>query len=796
MTPAPKVKENKNNRPGMGNKNRIRPAATIISISRPSPASISKPAHPILKFPSPISLARPAGVELKKWCFVNNVPMLQSGSPEAVATLMQGDIVTVRRQNVRVGGSQEVWAEVDFKGKSGWVQQAFLDDYVEEFPGHEVKIDHQTADPDDAQQYLDWEGETQYNMCGELCVAYIVGQPLVSVLEKWKNFPEKGSFSYSKSTIKVGTTANHLQDIFRAYDYTDAEFLEFTSAIQDQSLDKDGMRMAGRLKTHYLVALVRSNLKGNGELLDNRLVDSRKHWVVVNAVTHGGNRVEIYNPFHNRREIYSYSEFYNSCVGGAKLSGFWVKRKKPVPVRAVQGIVGSRTPAVKVQLGKLKPRGAEQYVTVEGATKHNLCGEFCVSYILTRSIDCALDHWKQQEPSLAELVTILKTYGYYNNDPLAGRGFTIKAVLNSWKEVQKELYNYHVGQDKGTGTVELRSMLEIYGYNTPGDLIDFKEGLKDKATGQYLLSPGRIKKMLETHFLIVGVGISNRTGELRKGMGPGIARHWEVLEEIHPTGRHYQSFHRGGNGGFVKLYNPFTNKHEEYSYRELTESMGEHALSWVGVWVKRDVRPLFTGPKLRMPDIEVPKGKPVRNPKPQARWPEPKLLGEIQKKIKQQPADRLDANRVIKQLRDSGWPAHEILQRVNRLLPRPQQEAGDGSAFENKLLEKLNSAGIPPEVVKLVRQQSGGKVAQAADMVEALRECGVLMMGPKNTYMLRKFPDAPDLRETALRNFKESLFNPQVKTNDGELALKIARQVRPALAARAMDEIKKIQTTM
>jgi hypothetical protein len=730
--------------------------------------------------------------------------MLQSGSSVAVHTLMQGDIVTVKRQNVIVGGSRAKWAEVEFKGKSGWAQQAFLDDYVEEYPGHEVEIDHQTADPNDAQQYMEWEGETQYNMCGELCVAYIVGKKLTDILETWKNFDQKGSFSYSKSTIKDGTTALHLQDIFRAFRYTDADFLDFTSAVPDQSLDKEGQRMAGRLKTHYLVARIRSNVKvgGNGELLNNQPVDQRNHWVVVNAVTYGGNRVEIYNPYHNRREVYSYSEFYNSCVGGAKLSGFWVKRKQTAaPARAMQPVVASRTPAVKVQLGSLVPRGAQQYVTVEGATKHNLCGEFCVSYILTRSIDCALDHWKQDEPSLAELVTILKTYGYSETDPLAGRGFTIKAVLNSWKQAQKDLYEYHVGQDKGTGTVELRSMLEIYGYNNPGDLIDFKEGLKDPVTGQYLLSPGRIKKMLETHFLIVGVGINNRTGELRKGIGPGIARHWEVLEEMHPTGRHYEAFHRGGNGGFVKLYNPFTNKHEEYSYRELTESMAEHAVSWVGLWVKRDVRPLFTDPKLRAPDIELPKGKQDRKPKrdderQKPRWPEPKLLGEIQKKIKQQPADRVDANRILNQLRDSGWAAHEILQRVNRLLPRPQQEAGDGSAFEKKLLEKLNSAGIPAEVVKLVRQQSGGRVAQAADMVEALRECGVLMMGPKNTYMLRKFPDAPDLRESAMRNFKENLSNPQVKTNDGELALKIARQVRPALAARAMAEIEKIRATM
>ena len=99
MTPAQRAKETKNNRPGMGSKNRNRTPATIISTSRPSPSSTPKPretAQPILKFPSPISLARPAaGIAVHKWCFVNNIPMLQSGSPAAIHILMQGDIERV-----------------------------------------------------------------------------------------------------------------------------------------------------------------------------------------------------------------------------------------------------------------------------------------------------------------------------------------------------------------------------------------------------------------------------------------------------------------------------------------------------------------------------------------------------------------------------------------------------------------------------------------------------------------------------------------------------------------------------
>ncbi len=105
--------------------------------------------------------------------------------------------------------------------------------------------------------------------------------------------------------------------------------------------------------------------------------------------------------------------------------------------------------------------------------------------------------------------------------------------------------------------------------------------------------------MLRDYVLIAGVRIDSVTGKLKKGSAVG---HWEVLEEIEPVGKHYLTSHRGGNGGWVKLYNPFTNVFEEYSYREFTDSMSETG-DWGGVWVRRQVKPVLTEQDRLLPTI-------------------------------------------------------------------------------------------------------------------------------------------------------------------------------------------------
>ncbi len=58
------------------------------------------------------------------------------------------------------------------------------------------------------------------------------------------------------------------------------------------------------------------------------------HWIVVDKVTPdgvNGGRVELYNPFRNKRQEYSYDELVNSV--GSTRSGHWVERspKSPPP---------------------------------------------------------------------------------------------------------------------------------------------------------------------------------------------------------------------------------------------------------------------------------------------------------------------------------------------------------------------------------------------------------------------------------------------------------------------------------
>ncbi len=185
------------------------------------------------------------------------------------------------------------------------------------------------------------------------------------------------------------------------------------------------------------------------------------------------------------------------------------------------------------------PNDAAQFMFVEGGLKHNLCGELCVAFSVRVEIDLVLKKWKLGN---------LDAY----NQILAGP------------------------KDNTTGAGTLEGILNLYGYTrAQGHILDFKSGLTDPVIG-YQPSPGRFKKMLETHRLIAGVNIDAGTGKLR---GAGIG-HWVVLDKITPIGRN------GGNGGWVELYNPYPNRREEYSYDEFTSSCGGQD-NWNGLWVKR-----------------------------------------------------------------------------------------------------------------------------------------------------------------------------------------------------------------
>jgi hypothetical protein len=188
--------------------------------------------------------------------------------------------------------------------------------------------------------------------------------------------------------------------------------------------------------------------------------------------------------------------------------------------------------------------------------------------------------------------------------------------LKRWKEVQPILYATVVGANQGTGTAHLETILRAYGYNTEGDFTGFTKGLTDPFLKKCLISPGRIAKMLKTHFLIAGVNIDGNTGRLKRG---NDVPHWVVVTKLTPMGK---------NMSWLEIYNPFQNRWEEYSYREFTNAIVDGY--WSGLWVKRNIIPVYIPQVVVVSNTEDGPWKDVRA----RQWTERQLDDVIRQKSK------------------------------------------------------------------------------------------------------------------------------------------------------------------
>lgn len=597
---------------------------TIVHSLVPDPPVVPSPiVQPTVIKPSVNSKS----VGRKMWCFLPTTAYSAVGGTQMLDIpqnpFSQGVVVELTGNQASV--NHDLWLEVTYtynvKEKNkwdtkttppGWVNAIFLDDYNEQFPEPILEIPNQTPDPNDAQQYMAVDGRDRYNLCGEFCATYIVHKDrnseatILSVLKDWME--AKGS-SYSKvlgGDRDFGVDVTQLKNLLRNY-YNADEIADLTTAVPEHSLVPAAMKTM--LKNYYLIARVKSNVKGSGsgELKPATDPDERNHWVVVERLSRNGDGVVLYNPFTNKLEEYSYLEFFYSCTGPS-LSGVWVKRESSMEQKEAKIEVPKRV-KVHIDQEKKSEYTANQYIDINNQKKTELCGQFSVAYILSNSVDTTLANLKGSEIRDA-IPTLLKAYGYYRDV----KSFSIECVLDYWKETEEKLYNDTVGENLGTGIDQLKTILQSYGYNNSEDIINFVDGLSHNVSGSkentiYLPSPGNMKKMLDDQYLIAGVLISKDSGKLvnRTGINKIDKKtkkkintlHWVVVESIEPTGKHYTQgnkggFHKGGSGGWVTLYNPFTNTWEGYSYLEYIYSlMFEDGTGVDGLWVKRKITPKF-----------------------------------------------------------------------------------------------------------------------------------------------------------------------------------------------------------
>jgi len=206
-------------------------------------------------------------------------------------------------------GQDILWSEIAYRDQSGWIYDVYLEDYGQKFPADEVHIEHPTPDPFDAAQYMLLDGGVKHNMCGELCVAFIGGDDIDTFLNKWKEkAPNYYQWAVGDDSDKT-TNVDALDSMLSVYGNA-VPGLHFDAGLRDPLIGFkiSPSRLKNMLASYYLIAavqidLVSGRLRGEG-------VD---HWVVLDKVVPNGINggwVEIYNPFPNRREEYSYDEIH------------------------------------------------------------------------------------------------------------------------------------------------------------------------------------------------------------------------------------------------------------------------------------------------------------------------------------------------------------------------------------------------------------------------------------------------------------------------------------------------------
>ncbi len=171
-------------------------------------------------------------------------------------------------------------------------------------------------------------------------------------------------------------------------------------------------------------------------------------------------------------------------------------------------------------------RNAPQYINVQNAigknkVNYNLCGQFCVAAL------CGVD-----------VIPLLKRW--YDT------GLTrAKTVLEN---------------DRGTVIYDLQNMLGLY--NLKSEVFQPEPSIAPA-------TPGYLEKTLKSgKKAILGTGI-NYKGVIAYN---GTIRHWFVLEDIV----------RMGNGGWVRIYDPFSNQEMVYPHRVVFDTS---SASNLGLWV-------------------------------------------------------------------------------------------------------------------------------------------------------------------------------------------------------------------
>jgi hypothetical protein len=269
-------------------------------------------------------------VGLNRWITTSYAPLRDVPGGRKLCDMPFGSKVSVsgEQREIEYSGENTLWSEVIYrtgtKTFTGWTYDPFLEIYDPADHPQVLDIPHQTDSPQDAAQYMVWFNQVQYNLCGELCVCYLAHADILDLIAEWG---VKAPSTFNRIFYggrSRGTGIPDLESMLSVFSYP-APSVRLDAGLRDPILGRalvTPARFERMLQLHQ--AIVSVKIDGTfGRLKPSGIW----HWVVLNNVyPHGVNNaaIEIYNPFSNEMEGYSWAEFTASM--GAPL-GLWVERK-------------------------------------------------------------------------------------------------------------------------------------------------------------------------------------------------------------------------------------------------------------------------------------------------------------------------------------------------------------------------------------------------------------------------------------------------------------------------------------
>lgn len=230
-----------------------------------------------------------------------------------VRDLLEKSLVQARDEVVLWQEHQFLKVEyTDTKTWTGWVYAGMLEEYVEMLDADCVELLNQTERKDDFEQYVNYHGARQVNLCGEICAAYILELTLEAMLTLWQ---QKQEPAWKRTFKRFGLMASGIgiPDLLSMFEAAGKKAYPLADAMRDDYLKRSRYTpewVAGLISQGDVIAGVRIDQSG-------RLAKSGAlHWVVVSGLMRercGYGTVRVYNPAPNRIEVYSWREFVESA---------------------------------------------------------------------------------------------------------------------------------------------------------------------------------------------------------------------------------------------------------------------------------------------------------------------------------------------------------------------------------------------------------------------------------------------------------------------------------------------------